>query len=78
MELIDAFDTDFAGRICYYITGKNPYGVRIEQERGILKVSEAENLSHDYERVKKFVKSLAKNKATAISLYGLCDDFSDT
>lgn len=69
--------TKESGKIFYRVIGDNFFGIRIEQERGILKTAEIKNVTQSYDKIKAFVQALAKGNVTAISLFGMCDDFSD-
>ena len=76
-ELVSVIETNETGRIFYHVIGKEIFGVKIEQERGILKTAEVKNITRDYGKIKKFAKMLANGKVTSTMLYGMCDDFLD-
>ena len=76
-KFIAVSNTDETGEIFYRVTGEKIFGIRIEQERGILKTAEVKGVTTDLKKIISFAKTLAKEKATAVMLYGLCDDFSD-
>lgn len=76
-KLIAVNDTDEMGKIFYRVTGKEIFGIKIDQERGILKTAEVENLTRDFGAIKEFAEFLAKGKVTAVMLFGMCDDFLD-
>lgn len=76
-KLIAVSNTEDTGRIFYRITGDKIFGIKIEQERGILKTAEVKNLTRNFGRIKEFAEALACGNVTAVMLYGMCDDFSD-
>ena len=78
MNIIAAVgETDETGKIFYRITGEKNFSIRIEQERGILKTAEVKNITQNFGEILNFAKTLAKGNVTAVSLLGMCDDFSD-
>lgn len=75
-NLVCEGQTDETGSISYYVTETEyGYGVKIEQERGILTAAETECFTKDLHEAVGFMKRLAEGTATAVSLYSLCDDY---
>lgn len=74
--LVCGAQTDETGSVSYYVTETEcGYGVKIEQERGILTAAETEFFTKDLHEAVGFLKRLAEGTATAVSLYSLCDDY---
>jgi len=69
--------TKESGRIFYRVIGDEFFGIRIEQERGILKTAEIKNITQSYEKIRDFAQALAKGNVTSVALFGMCDDFLD-
>ncbi len=74
--LVCEAQTNETGSISYYVTETEyGYGVKIEQERGILTAAEAEFFTKDLHEAVGFMRRLAEGTATAVSLCSLCDDY---
>lgn len=76
-KIIAVSNTNEFGKIVYYVTGENIFGIRIEQERGILRTAEVKNITRNFYNITKFASKLAEGNTTAIMLFGMCDDFLD-
>ena len=76
-KIIAVNNTADFGKIVYYVIGEKVFGVRIEQERGILRTAEVRNITQNFDKIADFANALAKGNVTAIMLFGMCDDFLD-